>query len=284
MLIYRYFLLTVLLCWSFFSRAQTSITNRQMYNYTVGDTVQWSSPVNYCAEGAKYEERVVLAKKEFTGYVIYTVKDTRKYQHSWLNLPDKIVTHDIRINDLDTAVLFTETPGYANCDYSARRDTVFTHTSLGKLVYGSVYYRGPSYACNQEGTSFFIEGIGEWYDLIFRINVDPCRFLRNLEFCHKVGEPVYGKPVIVPPAAEVLPALSIYPTLISDHVLRIDYNGSEDIQAQFYATDGQLVGEETVRPGDNAFNLNVNPGIYIVRINSSDHFNGRVSRILIYDK
>lgn len=280
-------LLAGLLCWCFLATAQVSITNRQMYNFQVGDTIQWSSPFTLCWEQPKYEERVILGKQEQTGYVVYTVKDTRKYRclNSACNYPDKVVIHDIRINDLDTAVLFTETPVRTSCDYRAKRDTIFTNNALGgRLVYGSVYYPGHAYACYLQGQAFFIEGIGEWYDLRFTINADACFYSRKLEFYHKVGEPVYGKRVIIPPSAETAPKLDVYPTLINDYAVHIDYRGEKNMVAQIYALDGRLVGEETVKPGNNVFHLNVNPGIYFVRFTSTNSFNGELRKILVCER
>lgn len=266
------------------------ITNRQMYNYNAGDTIQWSSPFSNCGVPGKYEERVFLGKQENTGYVLYTVKDTRLYRCSGQQcyLSDKTVIHDIRINDLDTSVLFAETPTFPTHSYYMKKDTIYTDESLGgKLVCGSIYYRHPfNYSDHvMWGKTLFIEGVGELYDLIVVINYDPCTVKRKLEFYHKVGERPYGKRVIEPPAPPAaMEQLEIYPTFIADHVIHIDYTGGEDIQVQFSATDGRIVGEEVVKPGANVFNLNVNQGLYIVKFTSSNSLNGKFRRIMIYDK
>ncbi len=265
------------------------ITNRQMYNFNVGDTIQWSSPYSNCGIPGKYEERVFVGKQEHAGYVLYTVKDTRLYRCNGqqCHLPDKTVIHDIRINDLDTAVLFSETPVFPTYSYYMKKDTIYTDESLGgKIVFGSVYYRHP-YAYYYDamwGKTLFIEGVGELYDLKVVPNVDPCTVKRKLEFYHKVGELPYGKRVIEPPAPPpIKEQLEIYPTFIADHVLHIDYKGEEDMQVQFSSTDGRIIGQELVKPGANIFNLNVNPGLYIVKFSSSNSLNGKFRRIIIHD-
>lgn len=277
-----------LLC-SLFAVAQM-VTNRQMYNFNVGDTVQWSSPFTLCWQPGMYEERVFLGKQENSGYVLYTVKDTRKYQCGSCPFPDEVVIHDIQINDSDTSVLFSETPVFPNCIYNGKRDTFYTDESLGgKVVYGIIYGQHQTLSggssCEMQGSMLFIEGVGELYDLIVVRNFDPCVYKRKLEFYHKTGELPYGKRVIEPPAPPPpSQKLEIYPTVITDHVIFVDYEGEEDMQVQFSAIDGRIVGEEIVKRGSNSYNLNVNTGLYMVKFISPNSFNGKFRKIMIQDK
>ena len=265
--LYIFILLSV--CNIIFS--QTTLTNRQLHNYNVGDTVQYGSPVTYClASPPTNKERIVIQKQISTNSILYTFKENYNDMYGHYDWNKGTTTYTLQVSNLDSVAKYSEAEGYAmhmSCSEPLRyHDSVYVN-SCNKNVNQRHYTLDTNYICRFLGTSKLIEGVGEFCNINEVINGDPCSFGKTLLYFHKVGENPCGNRVNISdaPVPVTKTKLSVYPTVVMDNKINIDYDREDIISLLIYTLDGKLIQQPNICCNIKTFSVNLNSGLYIFK-------------------
>lgn len=265
-----YIFILLFLCKIVFS--QTILTNRQLHNYNIGDTVQYGSPVTFCLTyPPTNRERIVIQKQISTNSILYTFKENYNDMYGHYDWNKGTTTYTLQVSNLDSVAKYSEAEGYAmymDCSEPLRyHDSVYVN-GCNKNVNQRRYTLDTNYVCRFLGTSKLIEGIGEFCNIRTVVNGDPCSFGKTLFYFHKVGQSPCGKRINIAdvPSPLIETELTVYPTIIMDNLVNITYDTNDNIAIDIYASDGKLVQQSNVSYNIKMFSVDLNPGLYILKI------------------
>lgn len=272
------------------SYSQTTLTNAQVYNYSIGDTIQYSIPNAMCGTSPPYSRQfIVLQKNTSTNHIDYVVNSATVdgcggcAGSNW----NSTNTVTMSINNADSLAKHQLIYGHSLCitSQSVYIDTNFV-TTYGKLVNQRKFQNTANIGgCSVNyGISSLIEGVGEFYTLIVNQNGDPCHYARDIAYIHKVGEAPIGNRINFPVGIAELSSLdeiSLFPNPIVDGKIYLSNYNMSKVKVSIFTLDGKLIYEEESNSSVIEVNKVMVPGMYFVKC-QKDTNEAFVKKVLVY--
>ena len=254
--------------------SQAVLTNRQLHNYNVGDTVQYDEPHNFCGSPPKYTERIVIHKEINANDIIYTFKKNYKYMCGpscmW---SDGTTTYTLQVTDLDSAVKYIEVESLINCLSQQTSQDSFYVDHCSKNINQRNYIMNTNPNCFLLGHSKLVAGVGEFYDITLKFNADPCHFIKNLFYYHKINEHPCGNRAQIgaeQPKPLVENKLLVYPNVIAGNMVNIECVNYDNLTLSIFSSDGKEIQQSKIYSGITSLNLDLNVGMYVLKFEASD--------------
>lgn len=257
---------------SFFG--QTTLTNGMVYNYSVGDTIQYRVPNAMCGVNPPYDRQlIVLQKTVSVNHIDYVVLSTTVDGCGGCAGPNwnSVNTVTMSINNADSLAKHQSIYYNSICitSQSVYTDTTYVAT-YGKITDRRKFQTTSNVGgCSVNyGFSYLIEGIGEFYTLVVNQNGDPCNYAKTLMFAHKVGEAPIGSRLLFPVGVRELNELdgiSVFPNPSIDGEIYVSNEKMLKVNISITTLEGQLIYKEESNLSLIKIDKEIAPGIYFVK-------------------
>ncbi|MBI3521127.1 MAG: T9SS type A sorting domain-containing protein [Bacteroidetes bacterium] len=234
----RFYLFTVICLFSFRFFSQTILTNGMVYNYFVGDTIEYYIQANaspFISYTITFTQKTIKADT-----LLYQVKEQYYQPPSCMTCSASagINTYSYQVTDLNS-----------NAIHFALTNTVCT------IQYDSSYANG----CGQ---------VGLFYNYMY--GQDPNHYMntKTLTYYHKVGQPPCGANRMVMGLTSIssLSAISVYPNPSSQEKIYIDNANRLKLFISIMAPDGKLVYQAESSEKLTEIHKELATGIYFMKL------------------
>jgi hypothetical protein len=260
-----------------FLRGQTTLTNGQVFDYSVGDTIEYKITYDYCGATPPLNYQWVIKQKTISANQIdYTLKFTQQDNcneclgTSW----NKSYTKYLTIANADSLANFTEAYSHTPClTNSTYTDSAFSDAN-GKMTNYRLFQPNHIGSCYpQSASAYLTEGVGESYILSVNQNGDPCGYQKYINYYHKVGEdPVgthfkftVGVPIVSPPYTEVI----IFPNPTSGGNFTVANPKKDALDVRIISLMGQELFAISSREKLIEVKTQLPPAVYIITVHSA---------------
>lgn len=273
------------------SYSQTTLTNAQVYNYSVGDTIQYTIPNALCGVSPSYSSRfIVLQKTVSANQLDYIVNQTTMdgcggcAGTNW----NYNATLTVTINNADSLVKHQLIYNHSLCitSQSLYTDTNFV-TTYGKQVNQRKFLNTSNVGgCSVNyGLSSLIEGVGEFYTLTVNQNGDPCYYAKNIVYVHKIGEAPFGNRIDFPTVGikemSSLDGITLFPNPIFNGKICLSNDKLLKVRVSITTLEGKLIYEEESNSSLIEISKEIIPGFYFVKC-QIDSKESIVKKVLVY--
>jgi hypothetical protein len=257
-----YFLTCILFSFCFYG--QIILTNGMLYNYSVGDTLQYEIPTSSCTGIPSIHTRTILQKNLLVDTINYLIKD-EYYDNCGGCFPigSGSNTYSLQITNLNSNAQFNTYS--SNC--LSFSDTAYID-GCGKNVNERRFIYQVSTNCDIiSGHDYLIEGLGEFYSGYIKENGDPCYRAKRIICYQKMGESRCGNCLSFTGIKDYLKLkdILICPTPSINSEISILNNERQKL----YISISTIEGKEVYKNESNDLVIKIKheflPGVYFVK-------------------
>jgi hypothetical protein len=256
-------------------RSQVTLTNAQVFNYSVGDTIQFEIVHAWCpTKPTLYNQWVILQKTSIPNQITYILEEKRRDNCNGClgSYGNYSLTNTLVISNADSLAKYVEAYNTSPCiPYGLYTESVFTDPN-GKLTNLRTFQTNtmnPSCTPQNGSNARLTAGVGESYYLSVQ-NGDPCFFSKDFNYYHKIGEnPVGTSTKFTVGLKEVKPQeneITIFPNPTSDGNFGIENPAKDVLNIRILSVTGQELFAISSEENIIFIKPQLPPALYVISI------------------